>query len=105
MKPGTIVAYTHPDWGHARGRVLRGNRPGLVLVQDLSPNGAREWWPSDKVESKRPPGRPPHPGRERCFRPIMTDTEKQALQAKARSHGISMNELVKRAVAAYPESP
>ncbi len=44
MTPGTIVHYDHPSWGPCRGRVLRvdGDR---VLVQDLAPNGAREWWP------------------------------------------------------------
>jgi len=41
-KPGTIVHYTHPDWGPSRARVLYATE-GRVLVQDLSPDGAREW--------------------------------------------------------------
>lgn len=41
-----IVRYHHPTWGAVRGRVLdAGVVREAVLVQDLSPAGAREWWP------------------------------------------------------------
>jgi len=52
---GARVAYRHPSWGDVTGTVLEGQvrvmdneggKPGpSLLVQDLSPNGAREWWP------------------------------------------------------------
>jgi hypothetical protein len=49
LRKGQRVEYPdHPDWGRCFGTVIRveGDR---VLVQDLSPNGAREWWPLAKV--------------------------------------------------------
>jgi hypothetical protein len=46
IRVGDVVRYDHPDWGPVRGRVLaEPDEEGRVLVQDLSPNGAREWWP------------------------------------------------------------
>lgn len=48
---GDRVQYRHPSWGLACGQVLRvgGERgPGdarTLLVNDLGPSGAREWWP------------------------------------------------------------
>lgn len=41
---GEILSYNHPDWGQCRGKVIR-VEADRVLVQDLSRNGAREWWP------------------------------------------------------------
>lgn len=47
-----IVRYNHPDWGVCFGRVLHPEPcDGLVLVQDRSPGGAREWWPVDALEA------------------------------------------------------
>ena len=58
--PGTIVRYDHPDWGQCRGRVLRlaGVR---VLVEDLSPAGAREWVDTSTID--RPTQGAPSHGR------------------------------------------
>lgn len=56
MKIGAIVRYNHPSWGPSRGRVLAlDGRPGFVLVQDLAPNGAREWWPVTEIEESDDP--------------------------------------------------
>lgn len=41
---GDLVQYDHPDWGTVVGEVLT-VEADRVLVQDRSPNGAREWWP------------------------------------------------------------
>lgn len=52
---GDVVEYAHPDWGTVRGRVLfadgtkREDGKVYALCQDLSPNGAREWWPVDRL--------------------------------------------------------
>ena len=51
---GSIVKYVSPDWGPVQGRVLsepflRG-RSRDVLCQDLSPNGAEEYWPIDELQ-------------------------------------------------------
>jgi hypothetical protein len=49
-----VVRYAHPSWGTSRGRVLRvDGEPGRVLVQDLAPTGAREWWPAGECEVER----------------------------------------------------
>lgn len=54
IRPGMVVRYLHPSWGPSRGRVLRvDGEPGRVLVQDLAPNGAREWWPTGECEVER----------------------------------------------------
>ena len=45
---GDVVAYDCPTWGPSRGRVLAvfGRE---VLVQDLAPDGAREYWPRGEI--------------------------------------------------------
>lgn len=48
MKVGDVVVFAHPDWGRVRGKILVIMRT-RVLVQDLSPHGAREWWPIGEV--------------------------------------------------------
>jgi hypothetical protein len=54
LRPGMVVRYAHPSWGTSRGRVLRvDGEPGRVLVQDLAPTGAREWWPAGECEVER----------------------------------------------------
>lgn len=45
---GDLVLWPGCPWGVAKGKVLRTDgEPGRVLVQDLHPHGAREWWPVD----------------------------------------------------------
>jgi hypothetical protein len=55
LKPGDVVHYHSPSWGEVYGRVIRrapatstSTLRNCVLVQDLSPNGAREWWKAEK---------------------------------------------------------
>jgi len=63
---GTIVRYHSPSWGWCTGRVLRddlvdtrpdagGCRQLCVLVQDLAPTGAREYWPRQELTILRLP--------------------------------------------------
>jgi len=62
-EPGDLVFYSHPDWGPSKGRALtppqdHGDGP-VLLVQDLAPEGAREWWPlASLVVIARAPVRP-----------------------------------------------
>lgn len=45
---GNVVAYDCPVFGPSRGRVLT-VQTGSVLVQDLHPEGAREYWPRGSI--------------------------------------------------------
>lgn len=48
-----IVGYDHPYWGPCRGKVLAAAGDKL-LVQDLFPGGAREYWPVADVTVDAP---------------------------------------------------
>ena len=63
---GDLVSYQRPAWGWSTGRVIlvgsavitAGEQAvAAALVQDLSENGAREYWPLSMSWLKSPPER------------------------------------------------
>lgn len=53
---------------------------------------------------KRLPGRPSR-GERHTFGVRLTEAEAESMEAKRQAHGLTRAELIRRAVAAYPDAP